>query len=174
MTQAAESFGRLRPPKPEMPVMSAGVALCAASRAGPCLSVRDPARPSVHPQFRERFGYELGAYERVLGDSLRPLADLELLAPWLVTTALTLVVGYPAAFGLAFSRGALRSLSLASLFLPLAASVIVQSRSPGRFCCARMASSRDADGSASDERADPYDFSQARLVSGSANIFLPV
>jgi putative spermidine/putrescine transport system permease protein len=76
--------------------------------------------------FESDSGMSLGAYQRIFGDGHGRLLIWNSLRLGLVTTVLTLVVGYPAAFGLAYTRGTLRSLFLASLFLPLAASVIVK------------------------------------------------
>ena len=76
--------------------------------------------------FRGDAGFSLEAYGRILGDAYGRSLVWNSLRLGLITTAITLVVGYPAAFGLAMSKGALRSLFLASLFLPLAASVIAK------------------------------------------------
>ena len=76
--------------------------------------------------FRGDAGFSFEAYGRILGDAYGRSLVWNSLRLGLITTAITLVVGYPAAFGLAMSKGALRSLFLASLFLPLAASVIAK------------------------------------------------
>jgi putative spermidine/putrescine transport system permease protein len=123
--------------------------------------------------FEGESGISIASYKRILGESYGRLLIWNSLRLGLVTTVLTLVVGYPAAFGLAFTRGALRSCFLASLFLPLAASVIVKAfawsillRSHGvvnqtlMFLHLTNAPIRMI-------------FTQISLISGSANIFLP-
>ena len=71
-------------------------------------------------------GLSLEAYGQILGDPYGRGLAWNSLRLGLITTGLTLLIGYPAAFGLAYSRGAARAVFLASLFLPLAASVIVK------------------------------------------------
>jgi putative spermidine/putrescine transport system permease protein len=91
----------------------------------------------------------------------------------LLTTLITLAIGFPASFALARARGAVRSLLLATLFLPLAASVIVKAfawtillRSDGVVNQALMALG---------VIHDPIRmiFTETALVTGSVNIFLP-
>ena len=71
-------------------------------------------------------GPVLDAYEKLLGTAfyLRTIWNSLRLA--LLTTLFTLAIGYPASFALARARGFVRSALLASLFLPLAAGVIVK------------------------------------------------
>lgn len=71
-------------------------------------------------------GLSLNAYVRLLGDSYGLHLVWNSFRLALLTTGITLAVGYPAAFGLALTKGALRSILLASLFLPLAVSVIAK------------------------------------------------
>ena len=71
-------------------------------------------------------GLSVSAYWRLLGDSFYRGVIWNSLRLALMTTGLTLLLGYPAAFGLTLFQGAMRSLLLAALFLPLAASVIVK------------------------------------------------
>jgi putative spermidine/putrescine transport system permease protein len=91
----------------------------------------------------------------------------------LVTTLIALAIGYPAAFALARARGALRSVLLASLFLPLAASVIVKAfawtillRSDGLVNLLLMALH---------VTSEPIRliFTETALITGAVNIFLP-
>ena len=91
----------------------------------------------------------------------------------LLTTLITLIIGFPASFALARARGAVRSLLLATLFLPLAASVIVKAfawtillRSDGVVNQALIALG---------VIHDPIRmiFTEAALIIGSVNIFLP-
>ena len=72
-------------------------------------------------------GLSFGAYVRILGDAYGRSLVWNSVRLGGLTTVIALAVGYPAAFGLAFAQGALRSVFLASLLLPLAASVIVKS-----------------------------------------------
>jgi putative spermidine/putrescine transport system permease protein len=174
MTRAAESLAPAPPRRGlKMPLMSAGVALALPAALVLVFLYAVPLAHLFARSFEGDSGMSLSAYERILGDSYGRLLIWNSLRLGLVTTGLTLVVGYPAAFGLAFSRGALRSLFLASLFLPLAASVIVKAfawsillRSHGvvnetlMFLHLTNAPIRMI-------------FTQMSLVSGSANIFLP-
>jgi putative spermidine/putrescine transport system permease protein len=174
MTQAAESLATAPPRRNlKMPLMSAGVALALPAALVLVFLYAVPLAHLFTRSFEDDSGMSLGAYARILGDSYGRVLIWNSLRLGFVTTALTLVVGYPAAFGLAFSRGALRSLFLASLFLPLAASVIVKAfawsillRSHGvvnetlMFLHLTNAPIRMI-------------FTQVSLVSGSANIFLP-
>jgi putative spermidine/putrescine transport system permease protein len=91
----------------------------------------------------------------------------------LLTTLITLAIGFPASFALARARGAVRSLLLATLFLPLAASVIVKAfawtillRSDGVVNRALMALGLIH---------DPIRmiFNETALITGSVNVFLP-
>jgi putative spermidine/putrescine transport system permease protein len=174
MTQAAESFAPAPPRRNlKMPVMSAGVALALPASLVLVVLYAIPLAHLFTRSFESDSGMSLGAYERVLGDSYGRLLIWNSLRLGLVTTGLTLVVGYPAAFGLAFSRGALRSLFLASLFLPLAASVIVKAfawsillRSHGVVNETLMVLHLT-------NAPIRMIFTQVSLVSGSANIFLP-
>jgi putative spermidine/putrescine transport system permease protein len=156
-----------------MPVMSVGVALALPASVVLVFLYAVPLAHLFALSFESDSGMSVGAYQRILGDSYGRLLIWNSVRLGLVTTALTLVVGYPAAFGLAFSRGALRSLFLASLFLPLAASVIVKAfawsillRSHGvvnetlMFLHLTTSPIRMI-------------FTQISLVSGSTNIFLP-
>jgi putative spermidine/putrescine transport system permease protein len=116
-------------------------------------------------------GFE--AYDRILGDAYGRTLVWNSVRLGALTTAVALIIGYPAAFGLAFARGASRSLFLASLFLPLAASVIVKSfawstlmRSHGVVNGALMALHLT-------HAPIRLLFTQFSLISGAVNIFLP-
>ncbi|WP_315800661.1 ABC transporter permease [Bradyrhizobium sp. SZCCHNS3002] len=91
----------------------------------------------------------------------------------LLTTLIAFLISYPAAFALARARGPLRSILLATLFLPLAASVIVKAfawtillRSDGLINTVLIAMGIIE---------DPIRmiFTQAALIVGAVNIFLP-
>jgi putative spermidine/putrescine transport system permease protein len=123
--------------------------------------------------FHDDSAPSLDAYRRILGDPYGRSLVWNSLRLGLITTALTLVVGYPAAFGLAFSRGAVRSLFLASLFLPLAASVIAKA-----FAWTILLRSHGAVNDALlllhlTDKPVRMIFTQISLIVGAANIFLP-
>ena len=71
-------------------------------------------------------GFTLAEYARLLGTPYYLGVVWNSLRLALLTTLIAFAIGYPAAFALARARGAVRSLLLATLFLPLAASVIVK------------------------------------------------
>ena len=71
-------------------------------------------------------GPSLAAYTRFLGDAYYRHVAWNSLRLAVLTTGFAFAIGYPAAFAIARARGVLRSLLLAMLFLPLAASVIVK------------------------------------------------
>ena len=112
-------------------------------------------------------------YRRLLGTPYYLGVIWNSLRLGLLTTIITLAISYPAAFALARARGVVRSLLLATLFLPLAASVIVKAfawtillRSDGVVNQALMALGIIE---------DPIRmiFTETALIVGSANIFLP-
>ncbi len=91
----------------------------------------------------------------------------------MLTTFFALAIGYPAAFALARARGLVRSALLASLFLPLAASVIVKAfawtillRSDGVFN--RLLLALHIVGA-----PIRMIFTETALIVGAVNIFLP-
>lgn len=117
--------------------------------------------------------YSLDAYRQIVGAAFGRTLIWNSLRLGLVTTGVTLVVGYPAAFGLALSRGALRTFFLASLFLPLAASVIAKA-----FAWTILLRSH---GIVNDvllwlhvtQAPIRMIFTQTALYVGAANVFLP-
>lgn len=132
-----------------------------------------PLAHLIPASFTGADGFSLAAYRRLLGDAYGLSLVGNSLWLGLVTTLTTLALGYPAAFGLAASRGAWRSLFLASLFLPLAASVIVKAfawtillRSHGIVNETLMALGLTA-------RPIRMIFTKGALVVGAANVFLP-
>lgn len=76
--------------------------------------------------FKGSDGLSLSAYARLLGTKYYLWTIWNSVRLALITTFFALLIGYPASFALARSRGLLRSVLLACLFLPLAASVIVK------------------------------------------------
>lgn len=118
-------------------------------------------------------GLSFGAYVRILGDAYGRSLVWNSVRLGGLTTVIALAVGYPAAFGLAFAQGALRSVFLASLLLPLAASVIVKS-----FAWSTLMRSHGVVNEALMSfhlTSAPIRllFTQVSLISGSVNIFLP-
>jgi putative spermidine/putrescine transport system permease protein len=118
-------------------------------------------------------GTGLDAYGQILFDPYGRSLIWNSLRLGLITTAITLAVGYPAAFGLAHSRGIARTLFLASLFLPLAASVIAKAfawtillRSHGVVNDALLFAHLT-------NKPIRMIFTQTSLIVGAANIFLP-
>ncbi len=117
--------------------------------------------------------FSFAAYERVLATPFGLKLVWNSLRLGLITTLLTLAIGYPAAFGLAAARGLTRSVFLASLFLPLAASVIAKAfawtillRSHGVLNETLMALGLTS-------QPIRLIFTQFALIAGSANVFLP-
>jgi putative spermidine/putrescine transport system permease protein len=118
-------------------------------------------------------GLTLAHYKRLLGTPYYLWVIWNSLRLGLLTTLIAFVISYPAAFGLARARGALRSLLLATLFLPHAASVIVKAfawtillRSDGIVNETLMALGIIE---------DPIRmiFTETALIVGAVNIFLP-
>ena len=132
-----------------------------------------PLAHLIPASFAGAQGFSLGAYRRLLGEAYGLTLVWNSLRLGLVTTLATLALGYPAAFGLALSRGVLRSVFLASLFLPLAASVIVKAfawtillRSHGVINQTLIALGLTT-------RPIRMIFTQGALIAGAANVFLP-
>jgi putative spermidine/putrescine transport system permease protein len=124
-------------------------------------SVRSPA------------GFTLAEYARLLGTPYYLGVIWNSLRLALLTTVIAFAIGYPAAFALARARGAMRSLLLATLFLPLAASFIVKAfawtillRSDGLVNTVLIALGIVR---------EPIRmiFTETALIVGSVNIFLP-
>jgi putative spermidine/putrescine transport system permease protein len=118
-------------------------------------------------------GLTFANYKRLLGTPYYLGVIWNSLRLGLLVTAITLAISYPAAFALARARGAVRSLLLATLFLPLAASGIVKAfawtillRSDGIVNETLMALGIIE---------DPIRmiFTETALVVGAVNIFLP-
>lgn len=118
-------------------------------------------------------GLSLGSYARFLSDpyNLGVIANTLKLAA--LTTGICLLAGYPAAFALAWSGGALQTFLLAALFLPLSVSVIVKAfgwtillRSDGVVNQLLLALHLT-------HEPVRLIFTQAGLVIGITNIFLP-
>ncbi|MEH2481866.1 putative spermidine/putrescine transport system permease protein [Nitrobacteraceae bacterium AZCC 2146] len=118
-------------------------------------------------------GITFAEYAKLLGTSHYLGVIWNSLRLALLTTLIALAIGYPAAFALARARGAMRSLLLATLFLPLAASVIVKAfawtillRSDGLVNTVLITLG---------VIREPIRmiFTETALIVGSVNIFLP-
>jgi putative spermidine/putrescine transport system permease protein len=118
-------------------------------------------------------GLTLANYKRLLGTPYYLGVVWNSLRLGLLTTLIAFLISYPAAFALARARGALRSVLLATLFLPLAASVIVKA-----FAWTILLRS---DGIVNETLIalgiieDPIRmiFTETALIVGAVNIFLP-
>lgn len=118
-------------------------------------------------------GFSFAAYAKLFGEAYYLRAIWNSLRLAALTTFFALAIGYPAAFALARARGMVRSTLLASLFLPLAASVIVKAfawtillRSDGvvnRILLALHIVSAPI----------RMIFTETALIVGAVNIFLP-
>jgi putative spermidine/putrescine transport system permease protein len=118
-------------------------------------------------------GFTAAHYVRLLGTPYYLGVIWNSLRLGLLTTLIAFLISYPAAFALARARGPLRSILLATLFLPLAASVIVKAfawtillRSDGLINTMLIAVGIIE---------DPIRmiFTQTALIVGAVNIFLP-
>jgi putative spermidine/putrescine transport system permease protein len=118
-------------------------------------------------------GLTLANYKRLLGTPYYLGVVWNSLRLGLLTTLIAFLISYPAAFALARARGPLRSVLLATLFLPLAASVIVKA-----FAWTILLRS---DGIVNETLIalgiieDPIRmiFTETALIVGAVNIFLP-
>ncbi|BAM86472.1 spermidine/putrescine ABC transporter permease [Bradyrhizobium oligotrophicum S58] len=118
-------------------------------------------------------GINSANYTRLLGTPYYLGVIWNSLRLGLLTTLIAFLVSYPAAFALARARGPLRSTLLATLFLPLAASVIVKAfawtillRGDGLINTVLITLGIIE---------DPIRmiFTQTALITGAVNIFLP-
>lgn len=118
-------------------------------------------------------GLTFAHYKRLLGTPYYLGVIWNSLRLGLLTTLIAFLISYPAAFALARARGALRSLLLATLLLPLAASVIVKA-----FAWTILLRS---DGIVNETLIalgvieDPIRmiFTETALIVGAVNVFLP-
>jgi putative spermidine/putrescine transport system permease protein len=155
------------------PPFSAGVLLALPAALILVVLYAVPLARLMASSFVGPSGLGFEAYDRILGDAYGRSLVWNSVRLGALTTVVALLVGYPAAFGLAFARGALRSLFLASLFLPLAASVIVKS-----FAWSTLMRSHGVVNNALMTLHLTHApirllFTQFSLISGAVNIFLP-
>jgi putative spermidine/putrescine transport system permease protein len=118
-------------------------------------------------------GFSLDAYRKLLGDSYYLNVLWNSLRLALLTTIIALAIAYPAAFALARARGILRSLLLSSLFLPLAASVIVKAFAWTILLRSDGIVNRLLIGVGLIHAPIHMIFTETALIVGSVNIFLP-
>jgi putative spermidine/putrescine transport system permease protein len=173
MSRALEGTAPPRPLAFRAPKLNAGVMLALPAAVVLLVLYVVPLARLMASSFVSPSGLGFEAYDRILDDAYGRSLIWNSVRLGALATMIALAVGYPAAFGLAFARGALRSVFLASLFLPLAASVIVKSfawstlmRSHGPVNEALIALHLT--------RAPiRLIFTQFSLISGAVNIFLP-
>jgi putative spermidine/putrescine transport system permease protein len=173
MSRALEDASPARPGLPRLPKLHSGALLALPAVVVLLVLYAAPLARLMASSFVGPTGLSLQAYARILGDSYGRSLVWNSVRLGLLTTLVALAIGYPAAFGLAFARGFLRSLFLASLFLPLAASVIVKS-----FAWSTLMRSHGVVNEtlmALHLTSAPIRllFTQVSLISGSVNIFLP-
>lgn len=118
-------------------------------------------------------GLTFAAYVRFLADPYNLVVIGNTLKLALLTTVVCLLAGYPAAFALAWSGGVLQTLLLATLFLPLSVSVIVKAF--GWTILLRSDGVVNQLLQALHLTGEPIRliFTQAGLLIGITNIFLP-
>ena len=155
------------------PQFSAGVLLALPAALILVVLYAIPLARLMASSFVGPSGLGFEAYDRILGDAYGRTLVWNSVRLGALTTAVALIIGYPAGFGLAFARGASRSLFLASLFLPLAASVIVKS-----FAWSTLMRSHGVVNGALMSLHLTHApirllFTQFSLISGAVNIFLP-
>jgi putative spermidine/putrescine transport system permease protein len=173
VSRALEQAAAPRPIAFRAPRLNAGVMLALPAAVVLVVLYVVPLVRLMASSFVGPSGLGFQNYGRILGDAYGRSLIWNSVRLGALTTVIALALGYPAAFGLAFARGALRSVFLASLFLPLAASVIVKSfawstlmRSHGPVNETLMALQLT--------RAPiRLLFTQFSLITGAVNIFLP-
>src|SRR5580658_4095154 len=118
-------------------------------------------------------GPSLAAYAKLLGSDYYLGVIWNSLRLALLTTLFDFLIAYPAAFALARARGAMRTLLLSSLFLPLAASVIVKAFAWTILLRSDGVVNRILLGLGLIHAPIRMIFTETALVVGSVNIFLP-
>lgn len=132
-----------------------------------------PLAHLIPTSFEDAQNFSLAAYQRIFGSSFGLMLLGNALRLGLITTLVTLALGYPAAFGLAMSRGPLRTLYLASLFLPLAVSVIVKAFAWTILLRSHGVLNEILLTLGVTHAPIRMIFTQGALIAGAANIFLP-
>jgi putative spermidine/putrescine transport system permease protein len=118
-------------------------------------------------------GLSFGAYVKLLGTGYYLGVILNSLRLALLTTIFALAIAYPAAFALTRARGFVRTVLLSSLFLPLAASVIVKAFAWTILLRSDGIVNRILLGLGLIGTPIRMIFTETALVVGSVNIFLP-
>ncbi|POF33597.1 ABC transporter permease [Roseibium marinum] len=123
--------------------------------------------------FRLPEAFSISAYVDFFGDPFNWYIIWNTLRSALLTTAFCLLIGYPAAFALAWSKGWLQALFLVSLILPLSVGIVVKAfawtivlRSDGVLNQALMALGF------TDEPVRLI-FTETGLIFGAVNVFVP-
>ena len=123
--------------------------------------------------FKGPDGFSLAAYSKLLGTQYYLWTIWNSIRLALLTTFIALIIGYPASFALARARGTLRSVLLASLFLPLAASVIVKAFAWTILLRTDGLVNRILTGLHIVSAPIRMIFTETALIVGAVNIFLP-
>jgi putative spermidine/putrescine transport system permease protein len=173
MSRVLEEAAPLRPLALRTPRLNAGVMLALPAAIVLVVLYVVPLVRLMASSFVGPSGLGFEAYDRILGDAYGRSLVWNSVRLGALTTVIALAVGYPAAFGLAFARGALRSLFLASLFLPLAASVIVKSFAWSTLMRSHGVINEALMGLHLTSAPIRLLFTQFSLISGAVNIFLP-
>jgi putative spermidine/putrescine transport system permease protein len=174
MTSAVDDAATVRPRQSlRGPRLSAGALLALPAALVLLLLYALPLARVLVSSVYGPSGFGLEAYGKILGDAYGRSLIWNSVRLGFLTTAIALLVGYPAAFGLAFARGAMRSVFLASLFLPLAASVIVKSFAWSTLMRSHGVVNGTLMGLHLTSAPIRLLFTQVSLISGSVNIFLP-
>ena len=127
----------------------------------------------VNSVYTARDGFSVASYLRFFGDTFSWSVMWNTLKAALLTTLISLLLGYPAAFAVARARGALQALLLVALILPLSVGVVVKAfawtillRSDGVVNRLLMLSGLI-------DEPIRLIFTQPGLVLGAVNVFLP-
>jgi putative spermidine/putrescine transport system permease protein len=118
-------------------------------------------------------GLSLAEYGKLLGTSYYLGVIWNSLRLALLTTVIALAIGYPASFALARARGLVRSALLATLFLPLAASVIVKAFAWTILLRSDGVVNQVLIGFGVIDEPIRMIFTETALIVGAVNIFLP-
>lgn len=122
---------------------------------------------------RDASGWTLDGYRSFLGSDYSWQVTGRTLRLALLTTAICLAIGYPAAFALASSRGAWQALFIAALLLPLSLSVIVKAFGWTVLLRSNGVVNKLLMGSGLTDGPIRFIFTETGLLIGITNIFLP-
>ena len=122
---------------------------------------------------RDASGWTLEGYRSFLASDYSWQVTGRTLRLALLTTAICLAIGYPAAFALAWSRGAWQALFIAALLLPLSLSVIVKAFGWTVLLRTNGVVNKLLMGSGLTDGPIRFIFTETGLLIGITNIFLP-